>query len=297
MQFGKIEDTSKINFILPPDPYANQAVLKRGQKDKPAVFIGATNWNRTALKNFYPKGVKDELAYYSTQFNCIELNATFYNNFPFDVIDGWRSKTTENFRFFPKVHQGVSHWKRLKDAAQPTSLYLDHISHLEEKMEMLFMQMPDNFGPENWMILRDYLEVWPSGFPLALELRHPAWYNGAWNNELLFAHLEKKNITLVITDTPGRQDVLHMRLTTTSAFIRYNSTNQDSDYHRLDQWVNRIKTWKDQGIENIYFFVHQNYDKEFPLLATYLNAKINKEFGINLVIPHNPHESSQLSLF
>lgn len=297
MDFGKLEDTSKIEFILPQDPAANAGILKTGKKNKPDIYVGATNWNRSALKNFYPKGIKDELAYYSTQFNCIELNATFYNNFPFHVIDGWRTKTAENFRFFPKVNQQISHWKKLKDAAQPTSLYLDHISHLEEKLEMTFMQMPDNFGPEYWPVLKSYLEVWPSGFPLALELRHPAWYNGAWNNELLFNTLENKNSTLVITDTPGRQDVLHMRLTSRSAFIRFNATNTEADYRRLDNWIGRMKMWSEQGLENIYFFVHQNYDQAFSLLATYLNEKINKEFGTRLVIPHNPHTSGQLSLF
>ena len=32
---------------------------------------------KTDLKGFYPKGTKDELKYYATQFNSIELNATF----------------------------------------------------------------------------------------------------------------------------------------------------------------------------------------------------------------------------
>ena len=184
----------------------------KGKKGKPNIYIGCAKWNKADLKNFYPKGTKDELAYYATQFNSIELNATFYNNFPLETIDSWYTKTPEDFRFFPKLHQGISHWKRLKDAEQPTSVYLDHISHLEEKLGMLFLQMPDNFGPKNWEVLKDYLEVWPSGFPLALELRHTGWYDGSWDNSALYAQLEKKNITHIITDTAGRRDLLHMRL-------------------------------------------------------------------------------------
>jgi uncharacterized protein YecE (DUF72 family) len=46
--------------------------------------------------------------------------------------------------------------------------------------------MPDNFGPKNWEILKAYLEEWPSGFPLALELRHTGWYDGSFNNEDLY---------------------------------------------------------------------------------------------------------------
>src|SRR5690606_41651219 len=50
------------------------------------------------LKGFYPKGTKDELEYYATQFNSIELNATFYRIFPADVFAGWYEKTPADFR-------------------------------------------------------------------------------------------------------------------------------------------------------------------------------------------------------
>lgn len=302
MKFGKIEDPQNVEFKLPPDNPGNLNVLK-GVKGKPEIFVGCAKWNKSDLKNFYPKGTKDELAYYATQFNSIELNATFYNNFPLETIDSWHTKTPEGFRFFPKLHQGISHWKRLKDAEQPTSVYLDHISHLEEKLGMLFLQMPDNFGPKNWEILKDYLEVWPSGFPLALELRHTGWYDGSWDNSELYAHLEKKNITHIITDTAGRRDIMHMRLTTPTAFIRYNGANVDSDYTRLDDWLDRLKLWADQGIENIYFFVHQNHEEASPLLSAYLIEKVNKEFGMDIKIPHNPQnppkkgDSGQIGLF
>ncbi|SEJ20675.1 Uncharacterized conserved protein YecE, DUF72 family [Dyadobacter koreensis] len=303
MKFGKIDNPEVVDFVLPPDNKDNKLVLEKSKKGRPEIFIGCAKWNKADLKNFYPKGTKDELAYYATQFNSIELNATFYNNFPLETIDSWHTKTPEGFRFFPKLHQGISHWKRLKDAEQPTSVYLDHISHLEEKLGMLFLQMPDNFGPKNWEVLRDYLEVWSSGFPLALELRHTAWYDGSWDNSPLYEQLEKKNITHIITDTAGRRDLLHMRLTTPTAFIRYNGANVDSDYSRLDDWLDRLKLWVNQGIENIYFFVHQNHEEASPLLSAYLIEKVNKEFGTEIKIPHTPGiptkkgNSDQIGLF
>jgi uncharacterized protein YecE (DUF72 family) len=44
------------------------------------------------LKGFYPKGTKDELSYYSTQFNSIELNATFYGMPTPDQVQTWKEK-------------------------------------------------------------------------------------------------------------------------------------------------------------------------------------------------------------
>lgn len=298
MKFGKVDDADKIDFTLPPDNAANKALLNAAKDGKPGIYIGCAKWNKTDLKGFYPKGTKDELAYYATQFNSIELNATFYNNFPVETIESWYAKTPAGFKFFPKLHQGISHWKRLKDAREPTDIYLDGIAHLQDKLGMLFLQMPDNFGPKNWEILKAYLEEWPSGFPLALELRHTGWYDGSFNTEDLYETLEKKSITHIVTDSAGRRDLLHMRLTTPTAFIRYNGANVDSDYTRLDDWFERLKLWAEEGIQNIYFFVHQNHEEASPLLSSYLIQKLNKELGMELQVPYDPRVASgQVSLF
>ena len=288
MKFGKVDNPEDIDFKLPDDASANKKLLKDAKKGKPNIYIGCAKWNKADLKSFYPKGTKDELGYYATQFNSIELNATFYNNFPVETIESWYNKTPAEFRFFPKLHQGISHWKRLKDAKEPTEVYLDGIAHLQEKLGMLFLQMPDNFGPKNWDVLKAYLEEWPSGFPLALELRHTGWYDGSFNSDELYEVLEKNNITHIVTDSAGRRDLLHMRLTTPTAFVRYNGANVDSDYTRLDDWFERLKLWVEEGIENIYFFVHQNHEEASPLLSAYLIEKFNEKLGMELKVPVHP---------
>ena len=288
MKFGKVDNPEDVDFKLPDDAAANKQLLNDAKKGKPNIYIGCAKWNKADLKSFYPKGTKDELGYYATQFNSIELNATFYNNFPVETIESWYNKTPAEFRFFPKLHQGISHWKRLKDAKEPTEVYLDGIAHLQEKLGMLFLQMPDNFGPKNWDVLKAYLEEWPSGFPLALELRHTGWYDGSFNSDELYEVLEKNNITHIVTDSAGRRDLLHMRLTTPTAFVRYNGANVDSDYTRLDDWFERLKLWVEEGIENIYFFVHQNHEEASPLLSAYLIEKFNEKLGMELKVPVHP---------
>ena len=70
-----------------------------------------------------------------------------------------------------------------------------------------------------------------------------------------------------------------------TAFVRYVGANHQSDYGRLDDWVERLKTWKEQGIEEIDFFVHQNVEKASPLLSAHFIKNLNKELGTNLTIP------------
>jgi uncharacterized protein YecE (DUF72 family) len=98
--------------------------------------------------------------------------------------------------------------------------------------------------------------------------------------------LEKNNISNVIVDTAGRRDLLHMRLTNPTAFVRYVGANHPTDYTRLDDWIKRLKEWQEQGIKEIDFFIHQNIEKESPLLSAYFIKKLNKELGSHLKIPN-----------
>ncbi len=98
--------------------------------------------------------------------------------------------------------------------------------------------------------------------------------------------LESNGIANIWVDSAGRRDLMHMRLTTPWAFVRYVGANHASDYSRLDDWVERIQNWVENGITDIYFFVHQNLEVESPLLSAYFIKKLNKTLGIKLKVPN-----------
>ncbi|MFK7954176.1 MAG: DUF72 domain-containing protein [Ekhidna sp.] len=284
MKFGSVEQPELVDFTLPDDHHDTESVLKKGGELK-SVFVGCAKWNKQDLKKFYPRGTKDELAYYSTQFNSIELNATFYNHFKQEQIEKWVEKTPDDFKFFPKVHQMVSHIKRLNEVEEPIDRYTSNIRTLGDKLGMCFLQLHDNFKPKNMDRLVTAVELWPKDIPLAIELRNTEWFNDAEVANEVYSLFENHNISNIITDTAGRRDLLHMRLTSPSVFVRYVGANHESDYARLDVWMNRIKSWVDMGMENLYFFVHQNLEKESPVLSAYLIEKLNKELGLSLTVP------------
>lgn len=286
MKFGKVDDPGNIDFKLPSDHPSTKVVLKQQGLDIPVnVYVGCAKWNRSDLKGFYPRGTKDELIYYSSQFNSIELNATFYRIFPNNVFEGWYHKTPDDFRFFPKFFQGISHWKRLADCEDALKEYLLCASNLKEKLEMPFVQLPDNFGPKNMERLAPFFEMLPKDIKPAIEFRHTDWFNDGNVADELYDILEKYDISNVIVDTAGRRDLLHMRLTTPTAFIRYNGANHPTDYDRLDEWVDRLEEWVSYGLKNIFFFVHQNVEKASPLLSAHFIKNLNERLGINLTIP------------
>jgi hypothetical protein len=76
MKFGQVADPSQIDFTLPKDHPKTKEILAKSKGKDFNIYIGCAKWNKTDLKGFYPKGTKDELTYYATQFNSIELNAT-----------------------------------------------------------------------------------------------------------------------------------------------------------------------------------------------------------------------------
>src|SRR5574344_1592354 len=101
MQFGKVSNPEEIDFTLPKDNTGTKKLLNNCKDEAPfEVYVGCAKWNKADLKGFYPRDTKDELAYYSTQFNSIELNATFYNMPTIDQVVKWKNKTPEDFKFF-----------------------------------------------------------------------------------------------------------------------------------------------------------------------------------------------------
>lgn len=287
MKFGKVEHPELINFTLPNDHKDTEVLLNNLNVKNPFnVHVGCAKWNKQDLKNFYPKGTKDELAYYSTQFNSIELNATFYRIFPTGTYQKWREKTTDNFTFFPKIIQNVSHKRRLNDEAYPVlESYLETTSNLEGKLGTIFLQMHNNFSPKDWDRVVRFIENWPKEFRLAIEFRHTDWFNEENVAQELYHLLEGNNVANILVDTAGRRDIMHMRLTNDEAFIRYVGSNHSSDYTRLDDWVERLKVWKEKGLKRINFFVHQNMELESPLLSAYFIKKLNNQLGCNLTVP------------
>lgn len=296
MKFGQSENSELIDFRLPADNQQTVEILKQNDKGAPLnIYIGCAKWNKTDLKNFYPRGTKDELSYYSSQFNSIELNATFYNMPGRQQIITWRDKTPDNFRFFPKITQSISHMRRLNDVKALTEEYCDSISNFENKLGMVFLQMRDDFRYKNFDRLKDFVENFPKEIPLAVELRNTEWFNDQDISDEVYALFGKNNITNVLVDTAARRDLLHMRLTTPKAFIRYVGANDpQSDRKRLADWVERLKVWVDTGIRDIYFFVHQNVEMESPQLSAYFIEKLNRELNLSLQIPKVPAQENQL---
>ena len=307
MDFGKLLNISDVDFSLPPDAVGTEDFLRKLPKrqGKPKVYIGPTGWAMPQwVGKTYPKNTKskDFLRFYSQQFNTIELNTTHYRVPDAALIDKWKAETTADFKFCPKVPQTISHGQDLGLTNRDLPLFLENIARLDEKLGCCFMQLPPHFSFRSLGLLERFLESWKNVIPLAIEVRHEAFFAEKQYFEALFNCLGNNGIATVITDVSGRRDVLHQKLTLGIAMIRFVGNNLHlTDYQRIDEWILRLKQWFDWGLHEVYFFTHEPDNLLAPELALYLTEKIKITFDAEVRGPKfydiNENNIGQMSLF
>jgi uncharacterized protein YecE (DUF72 family) len=308
MEFGHIPENEldKVDFTLSPDPAFNKAILNGKLVEKPKVYVGCAKWGRIEwVGKIYPPKTKEKdfLKHYVHHYNSIELNATHYKIYGPLGIKKWADQANDkDFLFCPKMFQGVTHRGSLKGKDFILNEFLRGIAAFEKHLGPVFVQVSDTFSPKRKNELFGFLGSLTAdpiaiGLQFFLEVRHHSWFAKEMAEEL-FSTLKEINTGAVITDTAGRRDCAHMYVTMPKTFIRFvgNSLHR-TDYPRIDDWVNRIKYWLDNGMKEIYFFMHMHDEAKSPELTVYLIDKLNKVCGLDLQKPKFIDDDDQPGLF
>jgi len=288
MDFGKVDDLTNVDLTLPDTHHDTDIILAKlkKKKNKTKVYIGCAKWGRKEwVGKIYPPKTKEKdfLSFYVQKFNSIELNATHYRIFPAATINGWKKSAPPDFKFCPKFFQTISHFKRLKECEEITKAFYKSIKNFGENLGECFLQLPPNFAPKNFEIMKLYLESLPDDIPVSVELRHAGWFSDTKIYDDTFKMMSKLNVGAVMTDTPGRRDLIHMRLTNGTAFIRFVGSNLDkTDFTRVDEWVKRLKKWINPGLEKLYFLIHQPDEQYTPELIAYTIRQFNKQCKLDI---------------
>ncbi|MES2855929.1 MAG: DUF72 domain-containing protein [Bdellovibrionota bacterium] len=293
---------SQIDLSLPVDDPRTWVALKRSEKTKPArIGIGAPAWGvKDWIGKVYPIGTqaKDFLHHYSRQFNSIELNSTHYSLPDPATIERWRDATPNGFKFNVKMLQDITHRGSLGSHATLVREFMANVLGLEDRLGFLFIQLPPTFAPDHISELRELLSQLPAQVNAAVEVRHPAFFKDHTLDRRLYDLLCEKNASVVITDVAGRRDVLHTSLTNGNVMVRFLANDSaTSDDARIEEWVARIRTWLNLGLEQIEFFVHQPEDRHAPESISKLIERLNLECGLALQNWRPALQGTQLGLF
>jgi uncharacterized protein YecE (DUF72 family) len=138
--------------------------------------------------SFYPVGMKaaDYLAYYSTKFDSVEVDSTFYRTPAATTVTGWNRKTPEHFIFSVKVPQQITHEKILVDCEPELKEFVQVMELLGEKLGPMLLQFPYfnrsvfTSGAQFLARLKPFLAKLPKDHKFAVEIRNKKWLDAAF---------------------------------------------------------------------------------------------------------------------
>src|SRR5215467_12761318 len=110
--------------------------------------IGCIGWSYKGWEGtFYPKTIlpSEHLKHYSSVFDVIEVNTTFYRIPPKSMTQKWYNDTPENFIFTAKLPRSITHEGRLKPGPY-LDQFLNSIKPLQTKMRVLVIQLPPSLS-------------------------------------------------------------------------------------------------------------------------------------------------------
>jgi uncharacterized protein YecE (DUF72 family) len=223
-------------------------------RKRPSLFIGTSGFYYTDWRGcFYPAQLptRDYLPFYSTRFNSLEVNSTFYRLPLETTLARWRDIAPESFVFAVKASRFITHVKRLEDAEGSVLPFLDRIRCLGAKLGPVLLQLPSRF-PFNGDKLGKFCKVLSKDVRYAFEFRDPGWFRQE-TCDILSQH----NMAFCIYHYSGTlsPDVV----TADFVYIRFHGPLMEPyrgayPDEFLREWAGKVRSWLKRGVAVYVFF-------------------------------------------
>ena len=196
------------------------------------LHLGTLGWSYGFWKGkFYPAKTssKDFLTYYSSRFDTVEVDNTFYRIPNSKTVTNWKNQTPANFTFSLKFPSLITHIKMLKNCERETNLFLERASLLNEKMGPLLLQFPPNFGVEHLSDLSDFLRKLPQKSRYVVEVREKNWLQADF-----YSLLKANNTGLAWVDSPNMPQI--SEVTSDFLYVRW-----EGDRKKINGMLGKIE--------------------------------------------------------
>ena len=216
------------------------------------VWIGTSGWSYDHWEGvLYEPGlpVARRRDVYTSRFDTVELNASFYRWPGERPFQRWREVLPDGFRMSVKASRWITHGRRFNDPDGAWARRLTGAARaLGEHAGVVLMQPPGDFARTEATVaaLDKFLGSLPDDVRTAVELRHPSW-----DVEETYRLLEQHGTGYVVLSGPQLPCVL--RATTDLVYVRWHGPSQDRMYvgsyteDDLRWWADRIREWRGQG--------------------------------------------------
>lgn len=220
--------------------------------------VGTSGWSYKHWKTiFYPPEVKasEWFEYYATQFDCVELNASFYRLPQAQTVKDWKKRAPDDFKFCFKMSRYITQMKKLNDVEEPLKLFFDRFQPLRHCAGPVLIQLPPNLGfnaeraEHFFKLLKRY-----RAYRFALETRHESWLT-----QPALDLMQKYSIAFVIAESGGRFPS-QQAVTTDFIYLRFHGPDAQALYaseyspQALKECARCIRQWLDEKREVWAFF-------------------------------------------
>lgn len=224
------------------------------------AWIGTSGWSYDHWSPvLYPPGLPPAKRrdVYVSQFDTVELNASFYRWPPTARFAMWQRALPEGFRMSVKAPRGLTHGRRLYGP----EWWLERIASgwraLGERAAVLLVQLPPDLERDDAR-LSWFLDRVPGGIPVACEFRHPSWHVEPVRDLLAsrgaaYVVLSGAHLPCQLWATTG---LVYLRLHGPSATDLYAGCYPDAD---LYWWSRRIREWLEQGRDVYAYFNNDGF--------------------------------------
>lgn len=221
-----------------------------------SLFIGTSGWSYRWQGILYPEDLKsaERLRFYATRFDSTELNSSFYHFTMPKTVEKWLQETPATFKFAPKMHQEVTHKRRLVDTEEPLQKFMSRFLPMGERLGPVLIQLPGSLHFD-FGVAADFFQMLREKYPdpvFALEARHKSWFTEE-AQELLQDHAMAWVITSAGKRFPGFETT-----TTNTVYLRlhgeeklYTSAYTDE---QLERYAFMVHDWLLDGKQVWVFF-------------------------------------------
>lgn len=163
------------------------------------ALVGCAGWSvPSAVRENFPMD-GSHLERYAAVFPAVEINTSFYRPHRTATYARWRDSVPASFRFSVKVPKRITHELRLQNIDEPLQRFIEEVSHLEEKLGCLLVQLPPSLPYDDSAAESFFGKLRTSaGIDIVCEPRHPSWFA-----ETAADMLEKFELAYVIADPPA----------------------------------------------------------------------------------------------
>ena len=232
------------------------------------LYVGTSGYSYTEWKGtFYPEDMpeKQMLRFYGERFGTVEINNTFYRMPKVSVLQSWAAEVPAAFKFVLKVPQRITHFQRLKDAADNVAYFLKTAATLKAQLGPLLFQLPP-YLKKDTPRLRDFLPLIGKR-QSAFEFRHQSWFD----DEVL-ALLREHRVALCIAEA---ENDLKIPFASTSDWGYLRLRRPDYGETELKAWGKRVQeqAWR----EAFVFFKHEEEGKGPQMARRFLELASERE--------------------